>query len=154
MIQIERSSIIRWAVLLLAITLVFGTGARIFDHAPSSPRPQWAIAPELAANSPVTAAMSHRGSDHCGWKDIEFLELTLKQGERAQYIRDVSGKLSPTLTGAYQTVAGRPDTAVDTGWRDGPHRGLWLSPQQEVAIVSRSGNWELWPRTPYTIGCD
>jgi hypothetical protein len=145
---------IRWAVLVLAVILVFGTGARVFGRSSSTPGPHWAIAPDIAASSPVTAATSYRGSDHCGWQGVEFLELTYQHGERAQYVRDVSGRLSPTPMAGYQAVVERPDTAADTGWRDTSKRELWLSQQQEAAIVNSSGSWELWPRTPYTMGCD
>ncbi|MFI8068101.1 hypothetical protein ACIF85_04825 [Streptomyces sp. NPDC086033] len=97
---------------------------------------------------PTTEVSSGPGDDHCGRREVHFLDL----GERT-YAGDPEGLLDPgMLTTAYDGSADLPAGAHDTGYRYAD-RQLWLTNDRRTAYVRTADGVEAWPRLKEHVAC-
>jgi hypothetical protein len=102
-----------------------------------------------AAGNPVPTELIHEitGAGHCGWDSA-----TLMRYEGIQFIRDPEGVLADMQVAPYLADTDLPETAVDTGLRDG-ERHLWRSSDGRYVFVVTSDHVEGWPRAVRDFGC-
>lgn len=97
---------------------------------------------------PTTEVRSGAGDDHCGWRQVHFLEL----GDR-MYARDPEDLLEPgLLTAAYDGDTELPSAAHDTGYRY-ERRELWLTEDRRTAYVRTAEGVEAWPLLKDHVAC-
>ncbi|MFE3031896.1 hypothetical protein ACFXKY_09610 [Streptomyces canus] len=97
---------------------------------------------------PTTEVSSGAGGDHCGWRQVHFLDL----GGR-RYARDPEGLLEPgLLTAPYDDSVTLPANARDTGYRY-EDRELWLTGDRGAAYVRTPDGVEAWPLLKQQVAC-
>ncbi|MER7563817.1 hypothetical protein ABTZ93_12705 [Streptomyces sp. NPDC097941] len=97
---------------------------------------------------PTTEVSSGAGDEHCGWRQVRFLDL----GGRT-YGRDPQGLLEPgMLTAAYDGSVTLPANAHDTGYRY-EERELWLTGDRGTAYVRTPDGVEAWPLLKERVAC-
>jgi hypothetical protein len=98
-----------------------------------------------------------RGSGHCDWQDVIFLNLTWPigtvhsgpvAGEVRQYVRDPNGKLASQVLDRYDGSGSLPSTAVTRF-----DNKLFIDPDGAAYIQRPSGTVERWGRSFSLIAC-
>jgi hypothetical protein len=102
-----------------------------------------------------------RGSEHCDWRDVIFLDLawppgTVNSGPLTdavrQYVRDPGGKLTGQVLDPYAGSTALPAAAVPTGF----HRfgnTLFVDPNGAAYVRRPSGVVERWGRAYRVLAC-
>jgi hypothetical protein len=102
-----------------------------------------------------------RGSEHCNWQDVIFLDLTWPPGtvhsgpvddEIRQYIRDPNGKLASHVLDPYDPRVSLPPTAAPTGFTRLGNK-LFVEPDGAAYIQRPSGAVERWGRAFDVLAC-
>jgi hypothetical protein len=102
-----------------------------------------------------------RGSQHCDWQHVIFLDLTWPVGtvhsgpvthEIRQYVRDPTGKLASHVLDPYGDSMSLPSTAVPTGFTRFGNK-LFIDPGGAAYVRRPSGTVELWGRSFSLIAC-
>ncbi|MFF4035614.1 hypothetical protein ACFYZ2_38745 [Streptomyces sviceus] len=97
---------------------------------------------------PTGEVSSGAGDDHCGWRQVHFLDL----GGR-RYARDPEGLLEPgMLTAPYDDSVALPVNARDTGHRY-QDQELWLTGDRRTAYLRTSQGVEAWPLLKEPVAC-
>lgn len=106
-----------------------------------------------AQDSEIVAVSSQGGQKHCGWTDVEFLDVDFVDGSQTRFVRDVLGKVkTEPPTDRFRIVMALPEESSHSGWRWSD--GLWMPADRSAAYVGGYEQWERWPQTAYRGGCD
>jgi hypothetical protein len=102
-----------------------------------------------------------RGSAHCDWQDVIFLDLAWPLGtthsgavteEIRQYVRDPAGKFATHVLDPYDGSVSLPPKAVPTGFTRFGNK-LFIDPDGAAYVQRPSGTVERWGRSFSLIAC-
>jgi hypothetical protein len=102
-----------------------------------------------------------RGSGHCDWQDVIFLDLSWPVGTVhsrhvtdavRQYVRDPDGKLSTHVLDPYDGSVSLPSKAAPTGITRFGNK-LFIDPDGAAYVQRPSGMIERWGRSFSLIAC-
>lgn len=101
-----------------------------------------------AGNAVPTKKLSvARGSAHCDWESMTFLDIA-----DSTFVRNPDPDLNEYFADQYEEHAQLPTDAIDTGYHHEADR-LWLAADNSVAYVGTPSDVEVWPRTVQELGC-
>jgi hypothetical protein len=102
-----------------------------------------------------------RGSDHCDWQDVIFLDLSWPPGtvhsgpvteQIRQYVRDPAGRLAGQVLDPYQDGVVLPTNVISTGFTRLGNQ-LFLDPNGAAYLRRPSGTVERWGRSFRLLAC-